>query len=154
MSSPNFGSADTQPPWSIAIFSSRETSDVLCGALQAVEAAVSQRVATLDVMVNGNSALAEAVSQRLLQGAHAAPRLRTRVWFLDASDKSHAWNRYVHDIWPGGDPTFFIDGYARIRPDALELIAEGLSGAPGALAGSGVPTVGRSAKAIREQMLR
>lgn len=154
MPSPKLASADTQPPWSIAIFSSRETPDVLCGALQAVEGAVGQHVATLDVMVNGNAALAEATSQQLLQRAHTATRLRTRVWFLEASDKSHAWNRFVHSIWSGGDPTFFIDGYARIRSDALELIAKGLSGAPGALAGSGVPTVGRSAKTIREQMLR
>jgi hypothetical protein len=154
MSSPKFVSAGTQRPWSIAIFSSRETPDVLWGALQAVEVAVDQRAATLDVMVNGNATLAESVSQRLLQNVHTAPRLRTRVWFLETSDKSHAWNRFIHDIWSGGDPTFFIDGYAHVRSNALELLAQGLSSTPGALAASGVPTVGRSAKALREQMLR
>jgi hypothetical protein len=67
-------------------------------------------------------------------------------------DKSHTWNDYLYRIWPGG-LTFFIDGYAEVRPDALALIAEAMVQRPAALAASGVPTSGRSAVAIRKLML-
>jgi len=154
MSKPDPSPFEIQAPWSIAVFSSRETPDVLCRTVQAIEAAVDQRIATLDVMVNGNSALAEVVRQRVLDGSHTAARLRTRVWYLETKDKSHAWNCFVHNIWSGGDPTFFVDGYAHVHADALELVAQGLAAAPGALAGSGVPTVGRSARSLREEMSR
>jgi len=154
MSTSELVSPESPGTWSIAVFSSRETPDVLFGTVRAIEVAVDQRVATLDVMVNGNLALAEAVSQHVMQGSHIAARLQTRVWYLQTSDKSLSWNCYVHDIWSGGDPTFFIDGYAHVHADALKLITEGLAGAPGALAGSGVPTVGRSARALRDEMLR
>jgi hypothetical protein len=154
MSNPNFARPDCEAPWSVAVFSSRETPDVLWGSIRAAGAAIGQHAATLDVMVNGNPGLADTVAKRVIDGSHTGPRLRTRVWHLTAGDKSNAWNWYLHDIWSGGDPTFFIDGYAHVHTDALELIADGLFGEPGALAGSGVPTVGRSAKALREEMLR
>jgi hypothetical protein len=154
MSTPEFGSPEKRPAWSIAVFSSREKPDVLGATVRAIEAAVGQRSATLDVMVNGNRPLAESVGHRVVHGGHTPTRLKIRVWYLQAGDKSHAWNCFIHDIWPGGDPTFFIDGYAQVHTDALSLIAEGLAGAPDALAASGVPTVGRSAKALREEMLR
>lgn len=154
MSTPEFASLESRPAWSIAVFSSREKPDALGATIRAIEAAVGRRTASLEVMVNGNWPLAEAIGRRVSGGTHTAARLRTRVWYLQASDKSNAWNCFVHEIWPGGDPTFFIDGYAQVHADALRLIAEGLAGAPDALAGSGVPTVGRSAKALREEMLR
>jgi len=142
-------------PWSIAILSSRESPEVLAATIEAAAAAVNRQMAMLDVMVNGNLALAEAAASYVAD-RRAAPSagLAIRVWYVAVGDKSHAWNSYLHNIWPGGDPTFFIDGYARVQPDALKLIADGLAGAPAALAGSGVPTVGRSAKALRERMLR
>lgn len=142
-------------PWSVAILSSRESQEVLAGTIEAAAAAVSGHAATLDIIVNGNGALAEAAARYIADHRATPPaRLLIRVWHIAVGDKSYAWNRFVHDIWPGGDPTFFIDGYARVRPDALRLIADGLAGAPAALAGSAVPTIGRSAKALREQMLR
>jgi len=154
MSTPEFDSPGKRPAWSIAVFSSREKPDVLDATVRAIEAAVGQRSAILDVMVNGNRPLAEAIGRRVVHESSISPGLKTRVWHLQAGDKSHAWNCFVHDIWPGGDPTFFIDGYARVHTDALSLISEGLADTPDALAASGVPTVGRSAKALREEMLR
>jgi hypothetical protein len=77
-----------------------------------------------------------------------------RVWFIPLGDKAHTWNEYIHRIWELGDVAYFIDGYARVRPDALMLIDEGLRSVPNALAATGVPTSGRSADALRRQMLK
>jgi hypothetical protein len=155
MSAPSTMKPDAAYPWSIAILSSRESPEVLAATIEAAVAAIGDRAATLDVMINGSAALAEATGRYATtrSAAHTA-KLVIRVWYIAKNDKSNAWNCYLYDIWPGGDPAFFVDGYARVQPDALQLIADGLAGAPTALAGSAVPTVGRSAKALREQMLR
>jgi hypothetical protein len=139
--------------WSIVIFSSRETPPVLLSTIEAAAIAAGRRQTTIDVMVNGGSKLADKVAESV--GAREpAKNLIIRVWHLALTDKAHAWNRYVQDIWPGSDFAFFVDGYAHVKPDALALIAEGMAAFPKALAGSGVPSVGRSAKAQRERMLR
>ena len=149
------GLKTTVSQWSIAIFSSRESPEVLAATIEAAVAAVGTRAATLDVMVNGSEALAKSAGEYVARRRiESATRVLMRIWYLRLGDKSHAWNSFLHEIWSGGDPSFFIDGYARVQPDALELIADGLAGAPAALAASAVPTVGRSAKAFREGQLR
>lgn len=141
--------------WTVAILSSREPPSRLATAIEAALRAAGPRPVVIDVVVNGNRALAEAIAA-LLPGLPlaAAPGATLRLWELPLADKAHAWNAYVHGIWPGGDPAFFVDGYVALRPDALALLAEGLAAAPQAIAATGLPSVGRSAPALREKLLR
>ena len=141
--------------WTVAIFSSRETLALLSSSVDAVLTATSGRETAIDVIVNGGRTLAKEAGS-YIESIHVGERAARlmRVWHVRVADKSHAWNQYLHEIWPGSDIGFFIDGYVQVMPDALRMISEGLESAPRALAASGVPTVGRSAKALRDQLLR
>lgn len=136
------------------ILSSRETPEVLMAAVRAVAAEPALRGGVLDVVVNGNRSLADRCAEML--GADVAGALvrELRLWFLPLGDKAHAWNTYVHELWPGGVCTVFIDGYVRVMPGALAALRCGLDGAEEVLAATGVPTVGRSAASQRRDMLR
>jgi len=142
------------PAWSIAVFAAREKIvDLEPTIASAIEASTSDTV--IDLLVNGNRGLADrlvallASAQFVSRSMHAS----LRVWFIELGDKSHAWNQYLEFIWPGSEFAFYIDGYVRLRADALQLLAQGLVNSPEHLAGTGVPTVGRSAQALRQQML-
>ncbi len=134
--------------WSVAIFTARETPEVLAATIAAAEIACAGVPSTIDVIVNGNRALADAIATTI--GPLARSTLR--IWFIALADKSHAWNQYVETIAPACDVSFFIDGYARPAEDSLRLIARTLAENPEAWAASGVPTVGRSAKRLRGRM--
>lgn len=140
------------PIWSVGIFAARETSDVLSKSVNAAIAACSGRQATINVLINGNAALAEEFG-RIAKGLDTM-NVTLRIWSISAPDKAHTWNEYVYRIWEGAEIAFFIDGYAQVRPDALSAIARLLANRPDSLGASGVPTSGRSAARIREQMLR
>jgi hypothetical protein len=141
--------------WSVAIVSSRESVDVLRSSLAAVLNALRAVPTTIDVLVNGNRQLA-------LQMATVIPELHPgsscpvsiRLWHIAVADKAHAWNEYVHRIWPQTGIAYFVDGYAQVAPDSLSLLSEGLDNNPHALAISGVPTIGRTAKALGRQMVQ
>ncbi|MFC0250903.1 hypothetical protein [Massilia consociata] len=139
-------------PWSLAIFAARETPEVLARCVRAAIVACGKRQASLDVLINGNLALAKKFAEMAkdLDGGGA----KLRVWAIEAPDKAHTWNEYVYRIWDNAGTAFFIDGYAQVRPDALAAIDHRLMTTPDALGASGVPTSGRSAAALREQMLR
>lgn len=140
---------------SVAVFSARETPEILHGTvLAAVEA--SRGFATCcDVIVNGPSgALARGLSERLGQDEALPPGVVLRIFHVPVADKAHAWNAYVHELWPGAALAFFIDGYARVMPDALSSIRRGIGDDAEILGGTGVPTQGRSASRLRAQMLR
>lgn len=137
--------------WSIALFSSRETSAILIASLKAAVAAAKGITATIDVIVNGNENLANDIINRIDAESDMSA---VRVWYIGVADKANAWNQYVHNIWKPSDVTFFIDGYIQVLPDALKVINTGFDEAPHTLAATGVPSDGRSAKALREQMLR
>lgn len=143
--------SETTSCWAIAIFAARETPSVLAGTVRAAIAACTGRRATIDVLVNGNQALAADFAD--LAEAIPPGACVLRVWSIAAPDKAHTWNEYVHRIWDTGGTAFFIDGYARVKPDALDAIDQRLASSPNAMAASGVPTCGRSATRLREQML-
>jgi hypothetical protein len=140
--------------WAVAIFSSRETLETLSSSINAALVATSQADTTIDVIVNGNRSLAIEVGS-YIRSIRSLGRFSTlvRVWYVPVGDKAHAWNQYLYEIWPESDIGYFIDGYVQVMPDALNLIWEGLATAPGAIAASGVPTMGRSARALRERLL-
>lgn len=139
------------PRWAVAIFTARETPSVLSATVRAAIVACAGRQATIDVLINGNQELAAQFAD--IASGIATDGCTLRIWLIAAPDKAHTWNEYVHRIWDGGHTTFFIDGYARVKPDALAAIERRLDSSPNALAASGVPTSGRSAKQLREHML-
>jgi len=134
------------PAWGLAIFASRESVNVLSQTLQAARQAAPAGT-QIDVLVNGNPALAQGLAHTL------SATQSLRVWSIPLADKANAWNQYIHQIWAGEDIAFFIDGYVRLNPDAVELLGGAVQENALALGGTGVPTMGRSAKALRENMI-
>ncbi len=138
--------------WTVAIFAARETPAVLAETVRAAIAACAGKRATIDVLINGNQELATRFADTV--ATIASGECTLRVWSIAAPDKSHTWNEYVHRIWEGSGLAFFVDGYARVKPDALRAIEQHLTTTPRAMAASGVPSCGRSAAQLRERMLR
>lgn len=140
------------PHWGVAIFAARETFSSLTATVCAALTACKGRLATVDVLINGNHSLAADFASHVK--TLPTDECTLRVWSISTPDKAHTWNEYVHRIWDSGGTTFFIDGYARVKPDALDAIERCLNSRPNALAASGVPSCGRSAKRLRNTMLR
>ena len=141
--------------WSIAVLASREAPNELMATINALKIACKNHTAFIDVLVNGNRELARSIARKI-EEAHGkdAQQIVVRVWFFALGDKANTWNQFVHQIWPNGTLTFFVDGYVRVAPNALDLIQDGLSSSPEALAGTGVPSSGRSASRLRTEALR
>ncbi|MEN3976094.1 hypothetical protein [Emcibacter sp. SYSU 3D8] len=140
---------------SVAVLSARETPEVLHGTVRAAIEASRGMATCCDVVVNGPSAVtAHLLRDRLEQDGALPPGMMVRIFHLPVADKAHAWNEYVHSLWPGSALAFFIDGYARVLPDALASIRRSLGDDPDILGGTGVPTHSRSALRLRDQMLR
>jgi hypothetical protein len=140
--------------WSVAIIAARESITTLSRCIDAALIACDGRQAVIDVVINGNPILAQTTAARVQEGGFARGAATLRVWSIPAGDKAHAWNQYVHDIWPGSELAFFVDGYAEVRPDAFAMLQRRLAHAPDALGVTGVPSSGRSAAWQREYMLR
>ena len=139
--------------WALAIFSSRETAHQLYESVRA--AANADRAGatlTIDLLVNGNAALAEEMHDWLTTHAALNGGATVRLWRVPPPDKAHAWNRYLHEVMPLADLAFCIDGYVKIDHDALLNIADALERRPDALAATSVPWTGRSAEAQRRQL--
>lgn len=130
--------------WSIAVLASREDPTELMATINALVLA-AHKPSVIDVLINGNAELAETVSAAIARQEKSSSHPQVRVWFLTLGDKANTWNRYTHDIWTGGELTFFVDGYVRVFPDALDRLQAELDSSPEALAGTGVPSTGRSA---------
>jgi hypothetical protein len=137
----------------LVVFASRETVDVLVRAVQAAVVA-ARDLADIDVLVNGNPTLASAFLHHMGQKKVLMNAPRVRVWTLAVSDKAHAWNQYIRHIWTGEDIAFFMDGYVRLKPDALWLLSQKVRANAQVLGGTGVPSVGRTAETMHRQMLR
>lgn len=147
--------AVTLPPsWSVAIFASRERLEDLEKTIAATVAA-SRKDTTIDILINGNPELAENVSKwaQNTKTCNSTIHPNLRVWSIVLGDKAHTWNQYLYSIWPESKIAFFIDGYVRVETESFERLASALIASPEHLAGTGVPSVGRSAQALRKEML-
>ena len=135
------------------VIASRETAQTLLATLDALQCAL-QPPSLIDVIVNGNPALASQMLPllRSRQPVQLAASSALRLWTLALGDKANVMNEYLHRIWPGHAPAYFVDGYVRVRADAPALLAQALAADPGALAATGVPGSGRTAAAMRAQM--
>lgn len=139
------------PSWALAIFSAREEPSVLGESVRAAIIACNGRRATIDVLINGNEALANDFAK--LAPTIPIDSCALRVWAIPAGDKAHTWNEYVHRIWDTKTIAFFIDGYVRVKPNALAAIDSRLAEMHNAMAASGVPSSGRSSNYLKECML-
>ena len=144
----------SDPQRSIAIFSARESVDTLLGSIKAAIRACGNVTAIVDILVNGNRPLADAVAPFLAGLRDLAPSCTVRLWFIPMGDKGHTWNQFLHEINPKAEYSFFIDGYVAVRADALQLIEDGLKRDPKAVAATGLPSSGRSAAALRQSMIQ
>ncbi len=145
--------------WALVIFASRESTEALRRTL--ASALVSAHgLASIDVLVNGNSQLASDIakdvggldaSARHVGTGLQAPRLR--IWSIPFGDKANAWNQYIASIWNGETIAFFVDGYVRLNADAIALLGQAVAANEQALGGTGVPTMGWSAKSLRTNLI-
>ena len=140
--------------WSLALFSAREEPTQLADAVLAA-ANADREVAslTLDVLVNGNPALAAEMHGRLSTGPWWKNGTTVRLWSIPRSDKAHAWNHYLHCLMPDASLAFFMDGYVTIERNALALMADAIRERPQALAATSMPSTGRSAASLRRRFL-
>ncbi|HJV24480.1 MAG TPA: hypothetical protein VJ673_02290 [Aromatoleum sp.] len=146
--------AEGSPTAAVSVFSSREDVDTLMASVTAAIDAVQALAGEVDVLVNGNRALADACAVRMagsLRGGREATHVR--LWFIPLGDKAHTWNTYVHQLWPSAATSFFIDGYAVVEPSSLSLMHKLLAASSEALAASAVPSVGASAPRLKAEML-
>ena len=138
-------------PRAIAIIASREDVATLKNCIDAVIRACQGTPAVIDVLVNGNPLLADMVAKTDIDCYQGC---KVRVWSITQGDKAHAWNEYVHRIWPRHGNAVFIDGYVEVSENALNALENALAASTQAWAATGVPTSGRSAARARAQMLR
>lgn len=137
----------------VAIISSRESTETLGKTVAAALRALEGFNAVLDVVVNGNQGLAESLVSHLRTSDGKLPAgVGLRCWSLPCGDKAHAWNTYVHQLWPGARTTVFMDGYVEPAADAFLLLDKGLAENLNALGATGVPSVGASARRMRREM--
>jgi hypothetical protein len=146
----------TRRHWSVVIFACRESLPQLLQTLDAARLSAAS-CAVIQVLVNGNPALANELAVELNRQQASADQAVTnpavQLWSIPTGDKANAWNQYIHQLWAGEEIAFFIDGYVRLNPDAVELLGHALAANAQALGGSGVPTMGRSSKALRENII-
>ena len=152
--------------WAVVIFAARESSGVLIKTLKAAANSVGPS-GQIELVVNGNPSLAREIVSRILflqnassQDASPIPILKLQlfsvpvnVWEVEFGDKANAWNQYIHSIWCGERLAFFVDGYVVLNPNAIAELGQITLGDPYAIAGTGVPTQGGSAKAVRDELL-
>jgi len=135
-------------PWSIAIFARNEMAS-LPRCLEALAAATAGAQAEVSLLLNGSTDGSEQAAPRLMREA----RLRGSVWSIPHADKSNAINQYLHRLRPEAGLHVFVDAYAAVKPDALRRLAARLVAEPLAMAAAAVPSSGRSAAALRADML-
>jgi hypothetical protein len=140
------------PAWRAAVFTSREDPAVVLRAVDALEAAALQSL-DIEVVVNGQPSIAQALAEASAQRARQNTAVGLSVWSIPLGDKAHAINEFLHRLWRPADIAFCIDGYVRVKPNALAALAAALHAQPAALAGTGVPTVGLGAASMRRQIL-
>ena len=147
--------------WALVIFASREKQPALLKTIQVAAVAAEGR-ASIEVLVNGNPQLAADISRHLMDSAGAEigkdvasmnARPHIRIWSIPLGDKANAWNQYIHQIWADKELAFFVDGYVRLNSDAVQLLGSAVMSDDLALGGSGVPTKGRSAIALRHNLI-
>ncbi|HLO62335.1 MAG TPA: hypothetical protein VK165_05155 [Azonexus sp.] len=101
----------------------------------------------IDVLINGNRPLATGLAAALAKcRPEPDPGITVNVWHLEQGDKAQTLNVIFHTLRRNAQLFYFLDGYARPNHDAFAVLERALNGNSGALAATGVPSVGRSAR--------
>jgi hypothetical protein len=139
----------------LAIVMHRESEATAMAAVSAILDSAGRDPLLLDILVNGNPALADVLVDRLhgLVGP-VADRVDLRLWHIALGDKANALNQYWLHLWPGTGHACMLDGYVRIDGQAQRRLAAALDTQPQALCAAAVPTMGHSAASLRRAMLR
>lgn len=135
-------------PWSIAVFARNERPS-LARCLPALAAATQGLHARVLLILNGTTDGADEEAPGLMRAAG----LHGQVWSIPHADKSNAINQYLHRLRPAAGMHVFVDAYAAVAPDALRRLGARLAAEPLAMAAAAVPSSGRSAAALRADML-
>ncbi|HZF79782.1 MAG TPA: hypothetical protein VEZ89_08325 [Rubrivivax sp.] len=137
----------------MSIYAARETPAVLLQTVMcALRGAAELNNAVVDVLVNGNPSLADELAASAALLAMVPASVRLRIWSFSVGDKAFTWSEYVHRIAPQATTSVFVDGYARVGPGAFASLEKTLAASPSALAVTGVPRYGRSARRLAEEM--
>jgi glycosyltransferase involved in cell wall biosynthesis len=138
----------TTPRWTIAVFAMNEAATI-AACLESLDANCAGVPARILLLLNGSTDGTRAVAEGL--------RLRHATLEIHAgrvADKSNAINEYVHRLRDPGALAFFADGYVTAHAGALAAIERALAAHPHAHVASAVPMSGRSAPAMRAQLLK
>ncbi len=127
----------------------RNERQTLISCLKHIALAVNGRDAHVNVILNGST---DGSAQALKA---AAPEIAVpfSVHEIHYPDKSNAINQVVHRLRAQAEICFFVDAYAMITPNSLVDLAQALADNPRALAAAAVPSIGRSAEAMRAEMM-
>jgi hypothetical protein len=131
----------------IAVFAYNEAA-YLPRCLDAVARAGQDQAMDVTVVLNGSTDASPDVAMAAMRRLG----LRGRIGLIPQADKSNALNQYIHRLRVPAPLHAFVDAYAAITPDSLGLLARALRDAPEALAAAAVPSTGRSAALLRQQM--
>jgi len=118
--------------------------------LRAVAAASVGHSMHVSVLVNGSSDASLDVARQ----AAGQLDLPISIYDIRRGCKSNAINQYLYGLRPVAKAYFFTDGYTQVDIAALRTLDAALADHPDANAATAVPSVGRSAAASREAMLR
>jgi hypothetical protein len=92
-------------------------------------------------------------SPRIAENAYRTYGIEGRIYEIGFADKSNAINQYFYGLRPPADIHFLVDGYARVAPDSLGRLAARLETDRHANAAAALPSMGRSASALRATMM-
>lgn len=130
----------------VAITAARESVATLTDVVHATVIAAGPG-SCIDVLVNGNRALATGLAAALEQNRpEPESGIAVNVWYLELGDKAQTLNTIIHTLRRNANLFYFLDGYAQPNHDALDLLENALNAGSDALAATGVPSVGRSAR--------
>lgn len=136
----------------IAITAARESVATLNDVVRATVIA-ARADSCIDVLVNGNHELAAGLAAALEKNPpETASGIALNVWYLAFGDKAQTLNVIFHTLRRNAHLFYFVDGYARPNHDAFALLERALTDDSGALAATGVPSVGRSAEQQNQAM--
>lgn len=145
--------------FSINIFCSRESNETILKTFKCALTAAenSCRKVLINILANGNKEIFKFINENIksqfLRRISNNINLNTSVYYFYFGDKANTWNQYFHLIKPIADFHVFIDGYVYLKNETLSTIQNSFNKYP-FIAATGVPTIGRSAKALKEEMIK
>ncbi|MBA3033140.1 MAG: hypothetical protein KKF85_08060 [Gammaproteobacteria bacterium] len=143
--------SDIGSEWSVAVFAARESPQVILATLDAVINATCKRT-TVDLLINGNSPLANKIAETLSRHPITSDFAKVRLWHIQLGDKAHAWNQFIHHLWPQGTTAFFVDGYVQPAEKSFAFLADGVNSSEQVFGSAGLPSSGRTAPQLRQQI--